>query len=220
MAETSGPTPMMTENPTGHQVGKDTPITLHLLNRDGEIDYMAAFLEPDEADRLLLNLMNTLDWREETLRIAGKTISVPRRVAWHGDTGAVYRYSGTTHEPEPWTPALLELKTRLEACCHRPFNSMLGNLYRDGQDAMGWHADKEPELGPAPFIASLSLGAERRFEIRHNRSRETLGMPLAHGSLLTMGGAFQTRWKHRVPRQPSVTGVRINLSFRNIIPVR
>lgn len=210
--------PMKTENPTDHQVGKDTPITPHLLNRDGAIGYVAAFLEPDEADQLLRNLMNTLDWREEAIRIAGKAVRVPRRVAWHGDPGAVYRYSGITHAPEPWTADLLELKSRLEAWCRQPFNGVLGNLYRDGLDAMGWHADNEPELGPAPCIASLSLGAERRFEIRHNRSRETLGVPLAHGSLLIMSGALQTHWKHRITRQPDVTGPRVNLSFRNIIP--
>lgn len=192
---------------------------MHLLNQDGIIDYVEVFLAPDAADCLLPILVNTLSWREETIRIAGRAVRVPRRVAWHGDPGAVYRYSGVTHEPEPWTPALLELRERLEAWCQRPFNSVLGNLYRDGQDAMGWHADNEPELGPAPHIASLSLGAERRFEIRHNRSRETLSMPLAHGSLLIMGGTFQAHWKHRLARQPGIAKPRANLTFRNIIPV-
>ena len=97
------------------------------------------------------------------------------------------------------------------------FNSVLGNLYRNGNDAMGWHADNERELGYDPFIASISLGAERRFEIRHNRSGDILHLPLAHGSLLTMGGTFQAHWRHRIPRQPAIPQPRINLTFRRII---
>jgi len=139
-------------------------------------------------------------------------------VAWHGDPEAAYRYSGVTHAPCPWTPALRDIQTRLESYCGVRFNSVLGNLYRNGNDAMGWHADNERELGPEPFIASVSLGAERRFEMRHNQSRDILRLPLAHGSLLTMGGAFQAHWRHRIPRQPAILGPRINLTLRIINP--
>lgn len=188
-----------------------------MLNQDGEIDYLAEWVDPGTADAWFLALQNELTWRDEWLRIAGRVITAPRRVAWHGDPGAAYRYSGVTHEPCPWTPALRDIQARLESHCGVRFNSVLGNLYRNGGDAMGWHADNERELGPDPFIASVSLGAERLFEIRHNRSRDILRLPLAHGSLLTMGGSFQAHWRHRVPRQPAIEGPRINLTFRSII---
>lgn len=207
---------MMTEKHLGQKTGKNTPISTRLLKRDGEIAYTEAFLDPTDADEGFLALREELDWQEEFIQIAGRRVPVPRRVAWYGDPGAVYRYSGVAHEPRAWTPALLELKARVEAYCGQHFNSVLGNLYRDGNDAMGWHADNEPELGPAPFIASLSLGAERRFEIRHDKTRDILRLPLAHGSLLTMGGHFQRHWKHRIPRQPGITRPRINLTFRTI----
>lgn len=191
---------------------------MHVLIREGEIDYHEDFLGTEEANRLFLALAATMDWHDEFIRIAGRSVLVPRRVAWHGDSDAIYHYSGVRHEPRPWTPDLLILKSRLEDFCGQPFNSVLGNRYADGQDAMGWHADNEPELGPETFIASLSLGAERRFDIRHNIRRKILHLPLAHGSLLTMGGAFQAHWQHRIPKQPAITSPRINLTFRLIHP--
>lgn len=191
---------------------------MHVLNREGEIDFHEDYLGTEEADRLFLAMEATMDWHEEFIRMAGRSVRVPRRVAWHGDSGAVYHYSGVRHEPRPWTPDLLALKTRLEAFCGHRFNSVLGNRYADGQDAMGWHADNEPELGSEPFIASLSLGAERRFDIRHNTRREVLHLPLAHGSLLTMSGSFQSHWQHRIPKQTTITAPRINLTFRMIHP--
>ena len=197
--------------------GKHTPILMPLLTRDGEIVFCEDFLDPVEAEEYLRSLTASLDWREEFLRIAGRTIPVPRLVAWHGDPGATYRYSGLRHDPEPWTPDLLALKQRVEAACGHAFNSVLGNLYRNGQDAVSWHADDEPELGVEPVIASLSLGAERRFELRHNRSRELLRLPLNSGSLLVMRGAFQHHWQHRIPRQAGITAPRINLTFRLIL---
>ena len=188
-----------------------------LLKHDGEIDYLEHFMAPGEADQHFHLLLNSLDWQEEWLRIAGKSVQVPRLVSWYGDAGKTYRYAGVQHEPQEWTPALASLRASLEAVCGRPFNSVLGNLYRTGQDAMGWHADDEPELGHEPYIASLSLGAERTFEIRHNNTRKTQRMPLAHGSLLLMHGSFQTHWKHRIPRQPGCNLPRINLTFRYLV---
>jgi alkylated DNA repair dioxygenase AlkB len=198
---------------------KHTPILTTLLNRDGIIDFCEDFIDPTEAEQWLRVLSNTLDWREEFLSIAGRTIPVPRLVAWHGDPGASYSYSGLRHDPVPWTPALLELRQRVETACGHGFNSVLGNLYRHGQDAVSWHADDEPELGFEPVIASLSLGAERRFEVRHNRMRDILKLPLNSGSLLLMRGAFQHHWQHRIPRQAGITAPRINLTFRFILPI-
>ncbi|MCH8083059.1 MAG: alpha-ketoglutarate-dependent dioxygenase AlkB, partial [Myxococcales bacterium] len=118
----------------------------------------------------------------------------------------------------PWLPVILELKTRVEAACNAPFNSVLLNLYRDGADSMGWHSDDEPELGERPVIASLSLGATRRFRLRHRRRKEleAVAIELENGSLLIMEGDTQRFWKHQVSKSKRVAEPRVNLTFRNI----
>lgn len=185
---------------------------------DGELQLITDFLPPLEAAELCAQLPRELSFGEEILTIAGRKVAAPRLVCWYGDPDAVYRYSGITHRPLPWTARLSRLRQRLESHCGRPFNSVLCNLYRDGNDSMGWHADREPELGPEPFIASLSLGATRSFELRHCHSPLRLRLELSSGSLLLMGGALQHHWRHRIPKQPDRPGVRINLTFRTIHP--
>jgi alkylated DNA repair dioxygenase AlkB len=142
----------------------------------------------------------------------------PRLVAWVGEPDAVYRYSGTTHVPEPFGPALRALRDRVARVAGERFNSVLCNLYRDGNDAMGMHSDSEPELGPAPVIASLSLGAARRLQLRHRKGkgRRQLDLQLEHGSLLILRGSIQQHYRHGIPREPAVTEPRINLTFRRI----
>lgn len=147
----------------------------------------------------------------------GRPVAVPRLVSWHGDPGATYLYSGTPHDPLPWTPALAALRGRASAAAGIAFNSVLANLYRDGRDSMGWHADDEPELGPDPVIASLSLGAARRFRVRARNGGETGEFSLSDGSLLVMEPGVQAAWQHCIPRQAKVTGARINLTFRRIV---
>jgi alkylated DNA repair dioxygenase AlkB len=136
-----------------------------------------------------------------------------------GDPAARYRYSGTDFVPAPWHPVLLPLRERLAAFCGASFNSVLLNRYRDGDDGMGWHSDNEPELGPAPLIASLSLGAERRFALRrrddHAKKAEVV---LGHGDLLLMGGATQRHYQHALPKSTRPLAERINLTFRWIQP--
>lgn len=188
----------------------------NLAPKDGELYYLPEFIPPAECSGWFQRLRGELGWEEEVATIMGRRMSLPRLVCWHGEEGAVYRYSGLTHYPKPWTDALLELKRRVEGAAGRGFNSVLGNLYRDGQDSMGWHADKEKSLGENPFIASLSLGAERLFKIRHNQSGETLDLLLGDGSLLLMGGSLQHHWRHCVPKTQKPAGPRINLTFRNI----
>jgi alkylated DNA repair dioxygenase AlkB len=188
-------------------------------NPDGELEFIEGFVPPDEADGLFARLREELAWQEEHIVIAGQVIKVPRLVCWYGDPSAHYRYSGAAHDPLPWTDTLRALKTRVEERCGRRFNSVLGNFYRDGNDSLGWHADKEKELGPEPYIASLSFGAERRFELRHNKTRDTLALSLSHGSLLLMGGSLQRHWRHRIPRMPGVRSARINLTFRTILSI-
>lgn len=190
---------------------------LNLASRDGELYYRPDFIPEPEALTLFERLLEELAWQEEVIIIAGRHIKVPRLMCWYGDEGAAYRYSGVSHQPLPWTNTLLELKQRIEGDCGQHFNSVLGNLYRNGQDSMGWHADKEKELGENPFIASLSLGEERLFKIRHNKTDATVDLTLANGSLLLMGGSLQHHWRHCLPKMRAAKSARINLTFRTIV---
>jgi alkylated DNA repair dioxygenase AlkB len=189
----------------------------NLVPADGELYLLRRFMREDEAQALHQSLRRDLAWQPEWIVIAGKRIPVPRLVCWYGDAGAIYRYSGVEHEPVPWPPCLLDLKNRIEQRTGQLFNSVLGNYYRTGQDSMGWHADKERELGKNPAIASLSLGATRRFLLRHNRTRETVNLELASGSLLLMQGSLQHHWRHCVPKDVKDSDSRINLTFRRIL---
>lgn len=183
---------------------------------DAEIRYYRDFLGPADADRLLQVLLDEVPWRQDRIRLFGREHLIPRLQAFQSDAGIHYTYSGLQLAGESWHPALAELKNRLQYLCGARFNALLLNLYRDGQDAMGWHADNERELGQNPIIASVSLGAERRFRLRHNQSRETHSLPLAHGSLLLMAGPTQHHWQHCLPRSKPVQQPRINLTFRFI----
>jgi alkylated DNA repair dioxygenase AlkB len=182
-----------------------------------------SWLSQEAADALFEQLLQDIPWERHRLHMFGRELDAPRLNCWIGDPGAVYTYSRTRFEPRPWTPALQALRERVERSCHSRFNSVLANLYRDGADSMGWHSDDEPELGPQPVIASLSLGATRRFRLRPRRphgtraaAADTLGLPLTHGSLLCMSGATQHLYQHDLPRSARVGGPRINLTFRLI----
>ena len=165
---------------------------------------------------LLTALMGNCEWQAETVTLFGKTYPQPRLIAWYGDEGADYTYSGTRHVPLPWTEELRALVQRIEQLSDSRFNSVLLNLYRDGNDSMGLHADDEPELGDEPVIASLSLGEQRTlyFRHRHRRDLDTFNLPLPHGSLLVMRGATQRNWKHGIRKSRKTMGPRINLTFR------
>ena len=160
-------------------------------------------------------MLTGIDWQQEDIVMFGEHRRVPRLVAWHGDPGTAYTYSGTAHEPLPWTPTLQCIRDRVEALTSHSFNSVLLNRYRDGRDGMGWHADDERELGHEPAIASVSLGATRRFKLRHRRRRDAVAtIDLAHGDLLLMAGATQHAYVHAVPKTTRAVGERINLTFR------
>ena len=188
-----------------------------LIQNDGELLFDAHFISPEEALRLYSRLLDDLQWQEEEILIYGKPVLVPRLVCWHGDPEAVYSYSGVLHAPLPWTPTLTDLKLRVEALTREQFNSVLANLYRDGNDSMGWHADKEKELGKNPFIASISLGQERLFKVQHNKTKQVVDINLPNGSLLLMGGSFQHHWRHCVPKTKQLKHGRINLTFRKVL---
>ncbi|MBR9828886.1 MAG: alpha-ketoglutarate-dependent dioxygenase AlkB [Oceanospirillales bacterium] len=191
-------------------------IPTDLLLPDADIRYQPDFMRPADADALLAELLHAVTWRQDRIRLFGKEHPIPRLQAFQADAGIGYTYSGLRMNAAPWLPALLPLKQKLEALCDRPFNALLLNLYRDGQDAMGWHADNEPELGQNPLIASVSLGAPRRFRLRHSASRDTHALTLEHGSLLLMAGPTQHHWQHCLPRTKRCQHPRINLTFRLI----
>ena len=187
-----------------------------ILDRDGIVTYDPYFIDPWAADELFGSLRTSTPWKQEHLRMYGREISFPRLTAWYGDRGATYTYSGLRNEPLPWTPVLRAVQALLRARLGVKFNSVLLNFYRAGQDSLSWHADDEPELGSEPVIASVSLGATRRFLLRHTVSREVAEVSLEHGSLLVMSGATQQNWKHQVPKAGNAASERINLTFRVI----
>ncbi len=189
---------------------------LTLTHTDGQLDLYEDFIPEAETQQILEVLLRELAWADEYLVMFGKSVRAPRRVCWYGDPGTAYSYSGVRHEPLSWTPTLLELKQRVEQATQQRFNSVLANLYRDGNDSMGWHADKEKELGAQPYIASLSFGAARVFRAQHRHSKQNINVTLAGGSLLTMQGEFQKHWRHSVPKQIDTVLPRINLTFRYI----
>ena len=179
------------------------------------------FLPAPHDAHLLRKLTETVAWRQEPIRLFGRDVMQPRLTAWYGGAGAAYRYSGLHLEPLPWLPELQELRQRLEVAVGAPFNSVLLNLYRTGQDSMGWHADDEPELGPEPVIASVTLGATRTFRLRPRRAQQLehlpLSLPLTSGSLLVMRGPTQRHWLHALPKTARPVGPRLNLTFRHIL---
>jgi len=186
---------------------------LHL--REAEVHWHRHWLPRDAADTLQRTLREDVPWEVHRIRMFGRQVDSPRLSCWMGDPAARYRYSGTEFVPEPWHPALLPLRDQLAAFCGHAFNSVLLNRYRDGDDGMGWHSDNEPELGPAPVIASLSLGAGRRFLLRrrddHAKKAEVL---LDHGDLLVMGGQTQRLYQHSLPKSARPLAERLNLTFR------
>ncbi len=185
--------------------------------QDAELYYVPAFYPTVESQALLQHFLSTVPWAQETLNFGGKKTLVPRLQAWYGDSTSIYGYSGLRLTPLPWTAALTEIKTRIENSFDMKFNSVLMNYYRNGQDSVAWHSDKESALGRDPLIASLSLGMERTFELkrRDGKSRK-VRIELGDGSLLLMGKGLQQHWSHQIPKEPWITQPRINLTFRFI----
>lgn len=189
------------------------------------------FVPASECGALFTALARELPFAQRPIVVFGREVLQPRLTAWIGDPEAVYRYSNVVHEPLPFGPILAGLRARVSELTEVPFNGVLCNLYRDGDDAMGLHSDSEPELGPEPVIASLSLGAERKFVLRAKKRAATPGsagqregavsaldLTLTNGSLLVMRGNTQREFKHGIPRQRGLTAARMNLTFRMICP--
>ncbi|ALN79254.1 alpha-ketoglutarate-dependent dioxygenase AlkB family protein [Lysobacter antibioticus] len=186
---------------------------------DAELAFDPNWLERAAADALQAALVEEIRWEVHRIRLFGREHDSPRLSSWIGDADAHYRYSGVDFRPYPWPEALGPIRERLMRELGVGFNSVLANRYRDGRDAMGWHSDDERELGPRPVIASLSLGATRRFALKHRRRAELKGaLELGHGSLLVMSGPTQANFRHALPRTVRPVGERINLTFRVIGP--
>ena len=188
---------------------------LHPLPQAG-FHFDPSFLPGPVAATLLTQLTAEIAWEQRSIRMFGRLLPQPRLTAWYGDPEARYTYSGLHWQPRPWTPTLQALRQQIEAATGASFNSVLLNLYRHGHDSMGWHADDEPELGPAPTIASLSLGATRRFRLRPRPglAHAPFGLDLPAGSLLLMSGSSQAQWQHALPKTARPVSPRLNLTFR------
>ena len=191
------------------------PIVLNLP--DAEIIYYPHFFDKKEADVIFAQLITAIPWQQEDIRVFGKTHPQPRLTALFGNEGKPYSYSNIKMQPHPWNSLLQKIRSNVENVSDTNFTTVLLNQYRDGKDSNGWHCDNEKELGTDPIIASVSFGAERIFQLKHNSiSGLKQNILLEHGSLLIMKGTTQHFWKHQIPKTSKPIGSRINLTFRVI----
>jgi alkylated DNA repair dioxygenase AlkB len=189
----------------------------NLLPYDGIAVYYGPVLPPRDADRYFCSLMSGISWKPDEAVIFGRHIITKRKVAWYADRPFAYTYSNKTRVALPWTLDLLDLRRIAERVTGATFNSCLLNLYHSGDEGMGWHRDDETTLAPNSSIASISLGAERRFHLKHRKSKKLVSVVLEHGSLLEMKGETQEYWWHSLPRSAKVPQPRINLTFRTML---
>lgn len=185
-----------------------------IVDTDGRAELFHDFLDVARADSTLAALMQEVRWEQAELTVYGRKVTEPRMSVWYADNGMDYVYSGTARRAHAFTPALDDLRLEVQQRTGATFNSALVNLYRDGNDRLGWHADNEECNGPEPTIASLTFGAERYFDLRHRGSGETHRVLLPHGSLLMMSGALQRHWVHQVPAMRKVGAPRVNVTLR------
>jgi len=184
-----------------------------------ELAVIEAFYDVAESEGLYLRLLREQNWPDNRYVVAGRQFTLPRLQTWHADPGIRYSYSYSNNllETRAWTSLLSGIRAQVESYLKFSFHSVLVNLYRNGDDYVGWHSDNEPELGERPFIASLTFGAERQFEFRHKKSSENGRILLRSGTLLIMHPDFQHYWLHSVQIDKSVTEGRINLTFRKVM---
>lgn len=191
-------------------------INQNILPKEGETIYHGPIISIQQANEYLQQLLENIEWRNDEAVIFGKHIITKRKVAWYADSNFSYTYSKITKQALLWTPALLELKLLIEERTKTQYNSCLLNLYHNGDEGMGWHSDDEKELTKNGSIASLSIGAERKFTLKHKVDKQLISVFLENGSLLEMKGTTQTNWLHRLPPTKKVKTPRVNLTFRKI----
>jgi len=185
--------------------------------RDGQLLFYPSFFSEEESRIFFNQLKSGVEWRQESMSLYGKKIAFPRLTAWYGDKDKPYTFSGLTLQPSDWTKDLLKIREKIEPIAGAHFNSVLLNLYRDGNDSISWHTDAEKELGVNPIISSVNFGATRTFQIRHIKTKERIDIPLGNGALLIMRGAMQHHWQHQVPKTAKYVNERINLTFRVLL---
>ncbi len=193
------------------------PNSDNILPFDGEVYYIKDFLPAERLLDYFDKLYNEICWKNDEVLLFGKRITTRRKTAWYGDPGWTYTYSKVSRIALPWTNTLSELRNNIEDTIGESFNACLLNLYHNGHEGVGWHSDDEKELGIHPVIASLSLGAERKFVFKHKGNSEKVEIILASGSLLIMKGTCQHHWVHSLPKSKKVLNPRINLTFRTIL---
>jgi alkylated DNA repair dioxygenase AlkB len=190
---------------------------VNLLPNDGTVNYYGNILNSKEANQNFDLLMKNILWQNDEVIIFGKHIITKRKAAWYGDSDYLYTYSNSTKQALPWTEELSWLRQIVEELVGAKFNSCLLNLYHDGKEGMGWHSDDEKSLGKNNTIASLSLGAERKFLFKHKQTKQIVSLVLENGSLLVMKEATQSNWLHSLPKSKNIIHSRINLTFRTIL---
>ena len=189
----------------------------NLLPSGGELQLFENCFAKEESDHFLQKLTTEIHWKHEPIKMFGRSVMQPRLTAMYGEPGVHYAYSGIDMQAAPWTDTLKAILLKVSSLANATFNIALLNLYRDGNDSMGWHRDNERSLGKHPTIASVSLGATRDFQVRRYKEKDNLmTLPLSHGSTLLMKGDMQSLWEHQVPKTKKQVAARINITFRNV----
>lgn len=189
----------------------------NLLPEGGTANYLGKILSPEKAQQYFELLKNTIPWKPDEVFLFGKHIITKRKTAWYGDKSYEYTYSNSTKKALPWTKEVLELKKIVQQKTGNKFNSCLLNLYHTGEEGMSWHSDNEKPLGKHPVIASLSIGATRKFSLKHKITKQKISFFLENGSLLVMKGEIQENWQHSLPKTKRIQQPRINLTFRRMV---
>ncbi len=189
----------------------------NLLPKDGTVHYYGKIFTEEQSEIYYVKLLNEINWQHDVVKIFGKEIITKRKVAFLGDEGIFYKYSGKTKIAEKWLKFILEIKSTVEQISGEKFNACLLNYYHNGSEAMSWHSDNEKEILKHSAIASVSFGAERKFGFKHNFSKEEIFLMLENGSLLIMKDETQIYWKHKLYTNAKITEPRINLTFRTIV---
>jgi len=191
----------------------------NILPSHGTAIYYGKIFSAEQSESLYKELFSEIPWKHDVVNIFGKRIITKRKIAWYGDRAFAYKYASNTMYALPWTKLLQRLKEKVESVSRESYNSCLLNLYHKGEEGMGWHSDNEKELKRHAAIASISLGAERKFVFKHRETKEKKSVLLEHGSLLVMKDEIQEHWLHSLPKTKKVTEGRINLTFRTILSV-
>lgn len=188
----------------------------NIINKDGIAVYYGSILNEETLPSIYTNLLNKISWQQDQIMMFGKVITTKRKVAFYADNHIDYTYSSVKKKGLTWTPELIQIKNLIESLTGATYNACLLNLYHTGEEGMGWHSDDEKEIILNSSIASLSIGAERKFAFKHKASKETISIMLENGSLLEMKGAIQKNWWHSLPKTKKVGTPRINLTFRQM----